>query len=48
MALFASIMGIILAFSSMWLGWYVLRIWPDLYEQAKHEHPELPIKDIKK
>lgn len=47
MALFASIMGIVLAFASMWVGWYVLRVWPELYEQAKHEHPDLPIKDCR-
>jgi hypothetical protein len=35
MQLLAGIMGIILAFSSMWVGWYVLRVWPDLQDQDK-------------
>ena len=47
MQLFAGIMGIMLDFSSMWVAWYVLKIWPELYEQAKSEHPELPYKNIK-
>jgi hypothetical protein len=37
MQLMAGIMGIILAFSSMWLGWYVLRVWPDLYEEVERD-----------
>jgi len=41
MQLIAGLFGVMLAFASMWVGWYVMRVWPDLYEQAKHEHPDL-------
>lgn len=40
MQLFASIMGIILAFSSMWVGWYTLRVWPELYDDAEKHNPQ--------
>ncbi|MDQ6959766.1 MAG: hypothetical protein Q9M27_01955 [Mariprofundaceae bacterium] len=35
MQLIAGLMGILLAFASMWVGWYVFRVWPELYEQRK-------------
>ena len=35
MQLVAGIMGIILAFASMWVGWYIMRVWPELQDQDK-------------
>jgi hypothetical protein len=44
MQLIAGLFGVMLAFASMWVGWYVLKVWPDLYHQAKVEHPDLDYK----
>jgi len=33
MQLIAGLTGILLAFASMWVGWYVFKVWPDLTEE---------------
>jgi len=38
MALVAGLMGILLAFASMWVGWYIMEQYPELRDKNMKEY----------
>ncbi len=48
MALVAGLMGILLAFASMWVGWYIMCQYPELRDKnmAEYERRQVEVRKI--
>jgi len=48
MALVAGLMGILLAFASMWVGWYIMAQYPELRDKnmAEYDRRKAEIRQI--